>query len=124
MSAIKDGRVPITLDRERHMLFSLNVLDEMQDEFGGYDKLTEALTGPEAISNLKWLLTEVLNEGAAEGEDPLTEEQVGRMVHVGNLQDVRNALFRAFSVGTTGAETHREGNDTPDDEDEEESEKN
>ena len=31
MSAIKDGRFPITLDKERHLLFSLNVIDEMQD---------------------------------------------------------------------------------------------
>lgn len=39
MSAIKDGRFPIMLDKERHLLFSLNAIDEMQDKFGGFDRL-------------------------------------------------------------------------------------
>lgn len=30
------------------MLFSLNVLDEMQDKFGGFDKMAEALEGKTA----------------------------------------------------------------------------
>ena len=47
MSAIKDGRLPIVLDKERHLLFSLNVIDEMQDKFGGFDKLAESHTGIE-----------------------------------------------------------------------------
>lgn len=57
MSAIKDGRLPIVLDKERHLLFSLNVIDEMQDKFGGFDKLAEMLKGKDGIKNLRWLLT-------------------------------------------------------------------
>ena len=34
MSAFKDGRYPINLDQERHLLFSLNAMDEIQDKFG------------------------------------------------------------------------------------------
>ena len=64
MSAIKDGRLPIVLDKERHLLFSLNVIDEMQDKFGGFDKLAEMLIGKDGIKNLRWLLTLLLNEGA------------------------------------------------------------
>jgi hypothetical protein len=30
MSAIKDGRFPIMLDKERHLLFSLNAIDEIK----------------------------------------------------------------------------------------------
>ena len=42
MSAIKDGRYPVNIGgKERHLLFSLNALDEIQDKFGGYDKLAE-----------------------------------------------------------------------------------
>ena len=50
MSAIKDGRFPITLDKERHLLFSLNVIDEMQDKFGGFDRLDKALSGKDSIT--------------------------------------------------------------------------
>ncbi|MFR4009202.1 MAG: hypothetical protein ACLT0Y_07995 [Christensenellales bacterium] len=44
MSAIKDGRLPIVLDKERHLLFSLNVIDEMQDKLEA-DRLDEVLKG-------------------------------------------------------------------------------
>lgn len=49
MSAIKDGRFPITLDKERHLLFSLNAIDEMQDKFGGFDRLDKVLSGKDSI---------------------------------------------------------------------------
>ena len=57
MSAIKDGRFPIVLDKERHLLFSLNAIDEMQDKFGGFDRLDTVLSGKDSIKNLRWLLT-------------------------------------------------------------------
>ena len=62
MSAIKDGRFPIMLDKERHLLFSLNAIDEMQDKFGGFDRLDTVLSGKDSIKNLRWLLTVLLNE--------------------------------------------------------------
>lgn len=103
MSAIKDGRLPIELNgREYHLLFSLNVIDEMQDKFGSFDKLNEVLSGKESIKNLRWLLTMLLNEGAGEGEEPLTEKQVGHMIHTGNFDEVRTAIFRAFAMGNSG----------------------
>lgn len=78
MSAIKDGRFPIMLDKERHLLFSLNAIDEMQDKFGGFDRLDEVLAGKDSIKNLRWLLTVLLNEGAEEGEPELTENRWAR----------------------------------------------
>ena len=53
------------LDKERHLLFSLNAIDEMQDKFGGFDRLDTVLSGKDSIKNLRWLLTVLLNEGAA-----------------------------------------------------------
>lgn len=108
MSAIKDGRFPITLDKERHLLFSLNVIDELQDKFGGFDQLDNALQGKNRIKNLRWLLTLLLNEGAGDGENPLTEKEVGRMIHVGNLSEVKTAVFKAFSYGNNGEEEPEE----------------
>jgi hypothetical protein len=123
MSAIKDGRYPVELDKTRHLLFSLNVLDEMQDKFGGYDKLSEALSGPPAIKNLKWLLARLINEGAAEGEPEITEQAAGKLIHVGNLPDIKAAIFAAFSMGTAGTPEPEEtepDEDDPDDGDDEE----
>lgn len=104
MSAIKDGRFPIALDKERHLLFSLNVIDELQDKFGGFDQLDNVLQGKDSIKNLRWLLTLLLNEGAGDGENPLTEKEVGRMIHVCNLSEVKTAVFKAFSYGNNGGE--------------------
>ena len=102
MSAIKDGRFPIVLDKERHLLFSLNAIDEMQDKFGGFDRLDTVLSGKDSIKNLRWLLTVLLNEGAEDDEEPLTEKQVGKLIHTGNFAEVKTAIFKAFSMGNNG----------------------
>lgn len=123
MSAIKDGRFPITLDKERHLLFSLNAIDEMQDKFGGFDKLDEMLSGKDSIKNLRWLLTVLLNEGAEEGEPELTEKTVGRMIHTGNFLEVKSSIFKAFSMGNSGS-PEPPARDEEDDDEEEDDEKN
>lgn len=105
MSAIKDGRLPIELGGvTRHFLFSLNAIDEMQDKFGGFEVLDTVLYGKDGIKNLRWLITMLLNEGKDEGEADLTEKEVGKMIHTGNLSDIRAAIFRAFSMGNSGTE--------------------
>ncbi len=106
MSAIKDGRYPVNIGgQERHLLFSLNALDEIQDKFGGYDKLGEVFDqdNKDWIKNTKWLLALLLNEGAEEGEPEVTEKQVGRWIHTGNIMEVQTAILKAFAVGTNGS---------------------
>lgn len=119
MSAIKDGRFPIVLDKERHLLFSLNAIDEMQDKFGGFDRLDTVLSGADSIKNLRWLLTVLLNEGAAEGEEELTEKQVGKLIHTGNFAEVKTAIFKAFSMGNAGTAEPPENDEEDDEEDNE-----
>lgn len=123
MSAIKDGRFPITLDKERHLLFSLNAIDEMQDKFGGFDRLDKVLSGKDSIKNLRWLLTVLLNEGAEEGEAELTEKQVGKLIHTGNFAEVKTAIFKAFSMGNNGT-TEPPENEEDEEEDDNDNEKN
>jgi hypothetical protein len=118
MSAIKDGRLPITLDKERHLLFSLNVLDEMQDKFGGYDKLAEALQGKDTFKNVKWLLTRLINEGAEDDAEEVSEAWTGKHIHAGNLQSVLNTIFAAFNMGVSGKPEPEQIEDEPDDADE------
>lgn len=105
MSAIKDGRYPIEIGgQERHLLFSLNALDEIQDKFGGYDKLTEVFNqdNKDWIKNTKWLLALLINEGAEDDEPEVTERQVGKWIHTGNIIEVQNAILKAFAIGTNG----------------------
>lgn len=122
MSAIKDGRFPIMLDKERHLLFSLNAIDEMQDKFGGFDRLDEVLSGRDSIKNLRWLLTVLLNEGAEEGEPELSEKQVGKLIHTGNFAEVKDAIFKAFSMGNNGTEEPPARDDDEDDDEEDSAE--
>lgn len=124
MSAIKDGRFPIVLDKERHLLFSLNAIDEMQDKFGGYDRLDTVLSGKDSIKNLRWLLTVLLNEGAEDDEEPLTEKQVGKLIHTGNFAEVKTAIFKAFSMGNNGTPEPPEPPEQDGEDDEEDIEKN
>ena len=124
MGAIKDGRFPITLDKERHLLFSLNVIDEMQDKFGGFDKLDKALSGKDSVKNLRWLLTLLLNEGAEDGDEELTEKQVGKLIHTGNFNEVKSSIFKAFSLGNNGTEEPPARDDEEDDGEDDEIRKN
>lgn len=102
MSAIKDGRYPIFLDKERHLLISLNVIDAIQDRFGGYDDLPKYLKGKDSIKNLKWLLTLAINEGRAPDEDELSEQEVGRLIHTGNMREMTASIYKAFGMAVNG----------------------
>lgn len=110
MSAIQSGAYPVTLNgKEYGLLFSLNALDAIQDKFGGYDKLHEVFNAnnPNWIKDTKWLLALLINEARlAEDEAAalLPEDKVGRMVHAGNLQEIQNAIYAAFTKGTSGDE--------------------
>ena len=100
---------------------SLNALDEMQDKFGGLGELDKALAGPQGMKNLKWLLALLINEGAAEDEEPVTEKMIGKLVHTGNLGYVQDCVFRAIAQGQKGtpeldAPEIEDGEDEDDDE--------
>lgn len=102
MSAIKNGKYPIMLDKERHLCVTLNALDEIQDKFGSYDKISEAFEGRDKLKNLKWILALLINEGAEDGEPEITEKQVGKLINIRNMSEVQSAIFSAFSLGIKG----------------------
>lgn len=104
-SSFKDGKIAIMLDKKRHLLFSLNALDEMQERFGNIEELPNIMQGNDKFRNIRTLLTILLNEGAADGEEPLTEKQVGRLIHTGNFTEVQNSIMKAFIKGTNGDES-------------------
>lgn len=99
MGALKSGAFPVELNgKEYGLLFSLNALDEVQEKFGGYDKLSEVFNkdNPNLFKDTRWLLTLLINEALlAEDENAqlLEEKRVGRLIHAGNLQEVQNAIL-------------------------------
>mgnify|MGYP000764217323 CR=1 FL=1 len=108
MGALKSGAFPVELNgKEYGLLFSLNALDEVQEKFGGYDKLSEVFNkdNPNLFKDTRWLLTLLINEALlAEDENAqlLEEKRVGRLIHAGNLHEVQNAIFASFAAGTSG----------------------
>lgn len=107
------------LDKPRHLLFSLNALDEIQDRFGGFDNLDQVMMGKDSIKNLRWLLALLINEGKDDGEEDLSEKQIGRLFHAGNIDGIKTAIFQAFSMGSRGTTEPME-TESGDEEDEEE----
>lgn len=88
-------------------MFSLNALDAIQEKFGGYDKLGEILDrgSKDLFKNIKWLFALLINESRlADDENAklLTEEQVGRIITVGNMGVIQNAIYAAFAKGAAG----------------------
>lgn len=96
--------MPVELDRTRHILFSLNVIDEVEDKIGNIEELAEAMQKKGRMKLIRWLFTALLNEGKDESEDDLTEEQVGKLIHGGNFVEIQQTILRAFRKSNTGSE--------------------
>ena len=99
--------------RDERQRIWLNALDEVQEKFGGYDKLSEVFNkdNPNLFKDTRWLLTLLINEALlAEDENAqlLEEKRVGRLIHAGNLQEVQNAIFKSFYRGTAGGNSDTE----------------
>jgi len=132
MSAIKDGGLfPITLDKERHLLFSLHVMDKVEDEIGDISDLHKKMESKGRLKFITWLLTELLNEGAVykqyeqtgniEGAEVLTERLVAMLIHSANVKNIMQNIFDAFTLankGTTEPPPEEEYGDSGEDENE------
>ena len=105
MSALKDGRVAIELDKTRYLLFDLNAVDAVTDKYGTFENLGSIISpvaNPQYMKDLRYLVTLMLNEGADEGEPEFTEKQVGKLIHIGNMVAAMNAVTAAISYGESG----------------------
>ena len=105
MSALKDGRVAIELDKTRYLLFDLNAVDAVTDKYGTFENLGSIISpvaNPQYMKDLRYLVTLMLNEGADEGEPEFTEKQVGKIIHIGNMVTAMNAVTAAISYGESG----------------------
>lgn len=89
-------------DKKYSLVFNLNVMEAIQDEFGTLDKwgsLTDGSTGEPNAKAVIFGLTEMLNEGIdidneekGTNTEPLTKKQVGRILTEIGLQDVTKEM--------------------------------
>ena len=113
MSAIRNGGLhPIILDKERYLLFSLHVMDKVEDEIGDITELAAHMENKGRLKFVTWLLTELLNEGAVykrfeetgkiEGAEGLTERIVALLIHSSNVKNIMGDIFDAFTLANRG----------------------
>lgn len=122
MSAIKDGRYPINLNgKDYYLLFSLNALDALQDKYGGYDRLGDIFNenNKDIFKDLRWLLTLLINEGLEDDEPEFTEQRIGKLIHLGNIGEIKTAIYKSFAYGVNGGEQTEEKDSAEETEDDE-----
>ncbi|WP_026486808.1 hypothetical protein [Caldanaerobius polysaccharolyticus] len=95
MGNVRDIRtklIPIQLDKERHLKFDLNAFAELEDLYGDINIAFEAMQkgSIKAIRAMLWA-------GLVHEDKTLTLEQVGEMVHLGNINEVMSAITRAIN---------------------------
>ena len=85
--------VIITLDRERRMVFDLNAMVKYEEIsgkniFDGFDKNSMSAKD---IRDMLWVCL-------LEDDPELTPEQLGKMIHPGNMADIQASLNLAFEA--------------------------
>lgn len=85
---IRDKEFPITLDKERHLRLDLNAFCVLEDAYG--DDTFAILEGAEKGS-LK-ALRAVVWASLVHEDNTITEKEVGRMIHPGNMADATQLI--------------------------------
>lgn len=105
MSDLKPKGVPLILgEEERHLLFTLNVVDEIQDHYGcALEEVMDRLTDKkESSKTLRYLVMALLNDeeerSGKEGRKAYTEKEVGWLITQDNVIDVTVAILKAYGL--------------------------
>lgn len=105
MSDLRPRGVPIVLGGvERHFLFTLNIIDEIQDKYGkNMHEVIEDLTHEEVFEHTLRDLTVILINDEAEkrGNETLplvTEQEVGEMIGLDNYYLVMATILKAYGI--------------------------
>lgn len=105
MSDLKPKGVPLTLDgEERHLLFTLNVVDEVQEHYDcALEEVIDRLTDKkESAKTLRYLTMVLLNDEAErahqEGQKTYTEKEVGWLITQDNVLEVTVAVLKAYGL--------------------------
>jgi hypothetical protein len=91
MANKQTGYVEVELDKVRKIFFDLNALGELEERLGvPLDELQNVKLSIKNVRTLIWA-------GLIHEDEDLTEQYVGKLVHVGNLQHVQEKIALAMS---------------------------
>lgn len=105
MSDLRPTGEPIMLDgEERHLLFTLNAVDALQDHFDcSLEEIIDKVTDKrEAAKTMRYAVMVLLNDEADRTEDAglkrYTEQEVGWLISQENLTEVTIAMLKAYGL--------------------------
>ena len=112
---MKDFEKKITVKgKEYPVVFNLNVMEEIQNEYGTLEKWGDLTDGKDGEPNAKAVIfgfTHMINEGIdihneedGTDEKPLTYKQVGRMLTEIGLDEMANTMHETVIASTESAE--------------------
>ena len=96
---VRVKKVPVTLDKERHLVYDMNAFCELEERFGTIQQAMEELQK----GSLKAIRT-ALWAGLVHEDEGLTEKQVGSMIGVVDLKDVAKAMAEAIQAALPEAD--------------------
>lgn len=101
-------------DKEYKIIFNLNVMEQIQEEYGTLDRwgdLTDGVSGEVNVKALKFGLMCMINEGIdiqneEEGTDikPFTSKQIGRMLTELGIQEMTEKVNETVIESTKSDE--------------------
>lgn len=101
-------------DKEYKIVFNLNVMEQIQDEYGTLDKWGKLTDGSEGEPNIKALIfgfTCMINEGIEIDNDEngtdnklFTQKQIGRLMQEVGLEEMTKVLTNTVTASTKSAE--------------------
>lgn len=102
MSVMQPKGYPIELDGVEHrLLFTLAAVDEVQDHYDEamIDVLSRLRDDRAVISTTGYIMTVLLNDEAARtGGQPVTEDEVKRMISIETLEDCVRTILQAYGL--------------------------
>lgn len=102
MSVMQPKGHPIELEGVQHrLLFTLAAVDEVQDHYDEamIEVLARLRDDRAVISTTGYIMTVLLNDEAARtGGQPVTEEEVKRMISIENLEDCVRTILQAYGL--------------------------
>jgi len=116
MSDLNPKGVPVVLDgEEQRLLFTLNVVDEVQDHYGcSLEEVIDRLTDKkESAKTLRYLMMVLLNDeeerSQKEGQKPYTEKEVGWIITQDNAIEVTIAVLKAYGLSLPEPDEYTNG---------------
>lgn len=107
MSDLRPRGIPIIFDGvERHFLFTLNLVDEIQEKYGKnlLQVLDQMVKEDQSEHTLRDITVMLLNDEAERAErrgqeiPKVTEADVGEMIGLDNYWDVVKAILEAYGI--------------------------